>query len=346
MEKKLRIGVIGAGSFCRWHLDGINNSKSAVAVCVCDKVLERAKQRAAEYGVKEVCTDYNELLARDDIDAVTLPLPDQVHAEIAIAALRAGKHVLCEKPMALDLDECKEMVKVARETGKQLMVGQIGRYTPSFLKAKELLESGAIGELFFIESEYAHDYSAIGGTALSPEKPFWRKTPEREPILGGGCHAIDLIRMIAGDPTEVFAYANNKSLTDWPIHDTCVGVMKFDNGVIGKVFNSHGCKRAYTMRSLLYGTKGTIIFDNTSDKITLYKENMIEGMDTRTLPVTIPVTVNNHNFAAEVEDFASAILEGRTIITDGVSGAKTVSVGMAIIESFTTGKPVTVDYNI
>ena len=346
MEKKLRIGVIGAGSFCSWHLDGINNSKSAEAVVVCDIDIEKAKLRASEYGVAEYCSDYKELLARDDIDAVTLPLPDQEHCVVACDALRAGKHVLCEKPMALDLAECKEMVKVARETGKQLMVGQIGRYTPSFLKAKELLESGAIGDLFYIESEYAHDYSRIPGSTYGNNTIPWRKTPEREPILGGGCHALDLIRMIAGDPEEVFSYANNKSLVDWPIHDTSVSIMKFSNGVIGKVFNSHGCKRAYTMRSLLYGTKGTIIFDNTSDHITLYKENMIEGMDTRTLPVTIPVTVNNHNFAAEVEDFASAILEGRTVITDGVSGAKTVSLGVAIIESFTTGKPVKIDYDI
>ncbi len=346
MKEKLRIGVIGAGSFCRWHLDGINNSEHSEAVVVCDLDIEKAKLRAKQYGVAEYCSDYKEILAREDIDAVTLPLPDQEHCKIACDALRAGKHVLCEKPMALDLDECKEMVRVARETGKQLMVGQIGRYTPAFIKAKELLESGAIGDLFFIESEYAHDYSRIPGSTYGDNTIPWRKTAEREPILGGGCHAIDLIRMIAGDPVEVFAYANNKSLVDWPIHDTCVGIMKFDNGVIGKVFNSHGCKREYTMRSLLYGTKGTIIFDNTHDTITLYKEDMIEGMDTRTLAVTIPVELNNHNFAAEVEDFSSAILEGRSVVTDGVSGAKTVSVGTAIIKSFTTGEKVTVDYDI
>lgn len=345
MEKIIRLGVIGAGSFSGSHLAGINLAKNCKAVAIADIDESKAKAKAAQYNIPDYYTDYHELLARDDIDAVTLPLPDQEHCVVACDAMRAGKHVLCEKPMALDLEECKEMIRVSRETGVQLMVGQIGRYTPAFVKAKEMLEAGVIGDLFFIESEYAHDYSKIPGSAYGNNTIPWRKTPEREPILGGGCHALDLIRMIAGDPDEVFSYANNKSLTDWPIHDTSISIMKFPNGVIGKVFNSHGCKRAYTMRSCLYGTKGTIIFDNTSPNITLYKEDMIEGMDTRTLPVTIPVSINNHNFAAEVTDFCNAILENRPVITDGVSGAKTVALGVAIIESFTTGKPVTPDYN-
>ncbi len=345
MSKKLGLGIIGAGSFSCSHLAGINHASNAEAVAICDKDYEIAKARAAQYGVPNVCKTVDELLAREDVVAVTLPLPDQVHAEIAIQAMRAGKHVLCEKPMALDINECKEMIKVSKETGMQLMVGQIGRYTPAFVKAKELYDSGAIGELFLIESEYAHDYSAIGGSPIGPDNTPWRMTPERESIIGGGCHAVDLIRMIAGDPVEVFSYANNKVLTNWPIHDCSMSVMKFENGVIGKVMNSHGCKRAYTMRSLLYGTKGTIIFDNTSDHMTLYKADCIDGMDTRTLPITIPVNINNHNFTAEVEDFSSAILENRPVVTDGVSGAKTVAVCLAIVDSFTNGKPVEPDYN-
>ena len=299
---------------------------------------------AEKYRIPDQYTDYNDLLARDDIDAVTLPLPDQAHAEVAIAALRAGKHVLCEKPMSLNLDECKEMVKVARETGKQLMVGQVGRYTPSFVEAKRLYDEGVIGELFMIESEYAHDYSKKAGTG------GWRVTPEREPIIGGGCHAVDLIRMIAGDPEEVFAYANNKCLVDWPIHDCTMAIMKFKNGVIGKVMTSTGCKREYTMRSCLYGTKGTIIFDNTSNTITLYRDQFTDDERLSSKPqheiaIKLPVTVNNHNLTGEVEDFCNAILEDRPVVTDGINGASTVSVCLAIVESFKTGEKVKVDYD-
>ncbi len=342
--EKLRLGVIGAGSFSDYHLDGIAQVANAEAVAICDVDIEKAKAKAEKYHVESVYTDYNELLAREDIDAVTLPLPDQVHKEITIAALKAGKHVLCEKPMALDLDECKEMVKVARECGKQLMVGQVGRYTPAFVETKRLLDEGAIGELFLIESEYAHDYSHIGGAG------GWRVTPEREPIIGGGCHAVDLIRMMAGNPIEVFAMANNKSLVDWPIHDCSMAVMKLPNDVIGKVMTSTGCKRQYTMRSTLYGTKGTIVFDNTSPTISLYKEKFTDDetfhdLMQQLIEIKIPVAVNNHNVGGEVKDFCKAIMEGKEVVTTGENGASTVSVCLAIVESFKTGEKVTVDYN-
>lgn len=346
MKKNIKIGVIGAGAFAGYHLLGLQQVECADVVAICDKDIERAKARAEMIGIDTVYEDYHELLAREDIDAVTLPLPDQIHRQITVDALKAGKHVLCEKPMALNLDDCKAMVKAAEESGKQLMVGQIGRYTPSFVKAKEIYESGMLGELFFIESEYAHDYSKIGGAG------GWRVTPEREPIIGGGCHAVDLIRMIAGNPEEVFAYANNKSLKDWPIHDCSVAIMKFSNGVIGKVLTSTGCKRNYTMRTVIYGTKGTLIFDNKSSTMKLYQEQFIPGeTDTflggeqQRIALEIPVEINNHNFAGEVRDFCNAIYEGRPVISSGVEGASTASVCFAIVESFKTGEKVKVDYN-
>ena len=142
MENIVRLGVIGAGAFSGSHLAGIGLAKNCKVVAIADIDEAKAKAKAAQYNIPDYYTDYHELLARDDIDAVTLPLPDQEHCVVACDAMRAGKHVLCEKPMALDLNECKEMIRVSRETGVQLMVGQIGRYTPAFVKAKEMLEAG------------------------------------------------------------------------------------------------------------------------------------------------------------------------------------------------------------
>ena len=342
--EKIRLGMIGAGGFANAHINGVKGLDFVELVAISDVVLENAREKSEKYNIPFYYQDHKELLAREDIDAVTLPLPDQVHASIAVDALRAGKHVLCEKPMALSREDCEAMVKAAKETGKQLMVGQIGRYTPAFVKAKEIFESGEIGELMFIESEYAHDYSKLGGQG------GWRVTPERHPILGGGCHAIDLIRMIAGNPEEVFAYANNKVLVDWPINDTTVAVMKFPNGAIGKVFNSHGCKRKYTMRTVVQGTKGTLIFDNSRPWISVYKEEFrgeesYLGARQQNIEMKIGCAVNNHNTQGEIGDFCRCLLEGRPVTTDGVEGASTVAVGLAIVESVETGKPVKVDYN-
>ena len=347
MIKQLRLGVIGGGDFSAYHLNGIEKAPNAMAVAICDLNRESALEKARMFGIPEdsVYTDYHDLLAREDIDAVTIPLPDQEHKNATVAALRAGKHVLCEKPMALDLDECKEMIKVAKETGKQLMVGQIGRYQSSFNMVKKMVEDGVIGELFMIESEYAHDYSEIGGHGTQ-----WRITPEREPIIGGGCHAVDLIRMIAGNPEEVFGYANNKCLTTWPIHDCTMAVMKLPNGVIGKVMTSTGCKRNYTMRSAVYGTKGTIIFDNSNPTISLFKGRFtddpdFDGYKQRELEIKLPVVVDDHNFTGEVQDFCRCVMNDEPVPTTGVEGASTVAVCLAIVESFKTGEKVKPDYN-
>jgi predicted dehydrogenase len=344
MGKKVRLGVIGAGAFSKKHLTGIKYTDTAEVIAISDIIEEKAKAKAQEYNVPHYYADYKELLKRDDIDAVTLPLPDQVHMQVTIDALYAGKHVLCEKPMALDLDECKEMIKAAKETGKQLMVGQIGRYTPGFVTAKSIVDNGEIGDLFFVESEYAHDYSKVGGEGN------WRITPEREAIIGGGCHAVDLLRMIAGNPTETFAYANKKVLTTWPVNDCTVAVLKFPNDVIGKVMTSIGCKRTYTMRTVLYGTKGTIIVDNTSPTLSLFKdefsqEDEFKNRNQQRIELKIPIEINNHNFAAEVAEFCESILAGRPVATDGIEGASTVAACLAIVNSAKKEEKVKIKYD-
>ena len=159
-------------------------------------------------------------MERDDVDAVVVATPDQLHREMTMAALGAGKHVLCEKPMALTLEDCQAMIDASRNTDRKLMIGQICRFTPGFMRAKQLIDNGEIGELFFVESEYAHDYSKIPGTFSN-----WRLDPLRHGFLGGGCHAVDLVRWIAGNPYEVAAFANKKMLTDWPTDDCTIAIM-------------------------------------------------------------------------------------------------------------------------
>ena len=187
--------------------------------------------------------------------------------------------------------------------------------------------------LYFVESEYAHNY---GEHARGYDD--WRVCPEREGFIGGGCHAVDLLRWIAGDPTEVYAHANHKCLTDWPVNDCTIAIYKFPDNVMGKVFVSIGCRRDYTMRSVFYGTKGTIICDNTSPTITLY-----EGEDYAT-PKTIPVEINNHNVTAEIDAFITSLIDGKDILVGSVEGANTVTVCCATVESAKIGKPVDIVY--
>ena len=241
------------------------------------------------------------------------------------------------------------MLKAEKESGKLLMVGQVCRFTPAFVKAKQIVESGILGDIYFAEGEYAHDYAKIPGV------DNWRKHPDREPILGGGCHSIDLLRWLMGDPYEVFAYSNRMVLKDWPISDATIGVMKWENGAIGKIYTSIGCKRDYTMRTCIYGSKGTLIFDNTSPEMNLYLEKANDEVSfagglfgtgsERGIKHNIKVSINNHNLPGEHKAFRDAVIEGKSLVMTGLEGAKTVSVCSAVIESAKTGVPVKVDYN-
>ena len=118
MKKKVKLGIIGAGAFSDTHIKGISQTDNAEIVAICDLDIERAKSQAEKHNIPNYYQDYHELLAREDVEAVTLPLPDQVHRQVTVDALYAGKHVLCEKPMALSIEDCKAMNDAAKKTGK------------------------------------------------------------------------------------------------------------------------------------------------------------------------------------------------------------------------------------
>ena len=205
-QRCLGVGVVGL-RVGRRHLDGYRQNPNVRIIGACDPDRELLAKIKEEYRVEVAVEDYRRLLDNPEIGIVSVCSPDFYHAEQSVAALKAGKDVLCEKPMVLNAEEAKEIIRAVKETGRRFMVGQICRYTPGFVMAKQMIERGEIGELFLVESEYAHDYRHV------TSKNNWRKDPRREPFLGGGCHAVDLLCWIAGEAEEVFAYANHKCLT-------------------------------------------------------------------------------------------------------------------------------------
>ena len=329
-EKKVRFAVVGVGGLGIGHIQGILNNKNAELVYVCDNVEDIAKRVSEKYNVPYY-TDFYEMLKVGGFDCVCLVTPDYVHREHAVAACEAGYHVLCEKPLAQTMDDCRAMVDAAKKSGVKFMTGQVCRKAPGFMKAKELVEAGEIGDLFFVESEYAHDYQFL--------TKAWRWDPVnlRYSIIGGGCHAIDLLRWIAGDPEKVMALANRKVLTDWPVDDCTIAIMQFPNGVVGKIFCGIGVKRDYTMRTCLYGTKGTIICDNRSPEITIYRHVTTDNGKHMYPDQKIPVDIAHHNITAEITDMVNAILNDTPLECDVIEGSNTVAVGLAAVESAAKG---------
>ncbi len=331
-----KVAVIGLGM-------GVHHLQAAISygaeiLAIVDTDEEILKKVGEENGIPEDrrYTDWKKVLTLL-VNEVIIATPDQLHREMAIAFLEAGKNIMCEKPLALTREDMTAIIQAAKKSDKKFMVGQICRFTPAFVKAKELIDGGEIGEIYYAESEYAHDYAKIlaaGG---------WRADPVRNGVVGGGCHAVDLLRWYVGDPTEVFAYGTHKLLPLVSYDDATVSIMKFKSGAIGKVFVSTGCKRPYTMRTQIWGTKGTILCDNTSDSMTLWKvkENGVDLAD----PEIIPVKVNNHNANEEYAAFAETIEKDLSPAMDAVLGARTISVCLSIVESAKTGKPISPDYD-
>ncbi len=338
----IRLGVIGLRVGMR-HADAVKLCEKAELAAICDTNPDTLAAGKERFPNADTYTDYRDMLKDPTLDGIVVATPDDLHHEMVIATLRAGKHVMCEKPFALHSDECKDMIRVSEETGKILMVGQVCRVAPAFVKAKAIIDSGMLGDLYFIESEYAHDYVDIKGWRMDPKM-------KRHPVTGGGCHPIDLVRWLAGkEATEAFAYGTHETLKDWPCDDSTISLIKFDDSLSAKVYVSVGCKRYYSMRTVIYGTKGTIIADNQSATMTVYLDKLGEetslcGTKMREVAHILPVDVASHNFASEIKEFCDSILENRQPTIPAEEGAKAVAICEAIIRSTESGKPEAIVY--
>ena len=333
-HNKLGAAVIGLGEGIR-HMKAYAENPEYELMAVCDPKEEVLQRIRKEFPGVRTMTDYHEILRMKEVDVVSIASPDYYHAEQSIAVMEAGKHVLCEKPMTLSLDEAKAIVDAVRRTKQTFLIAHPTRYTPGFCLAREMIQSGEIGDLFLVESEYEHNYDEAKGV------DSWRMDARRDPLLGGGCHAVDLIRWITESPmVEAFAYANHKAMPKWPVDDSYLCLFKFQNGVIGRITCSIGVHRPYTMRSVFSGTKGTIVCDNINDHILFAKTLFPWTVDAGGQFASIPIRNNSHNVVAQVALLADVVLRGAENHAPATEGASTVAACVAAIESAKTGMPV------
>ena len=154
--EKLRIGIVGCGGIANGkHLPALKNESDRVEmVAFCDLIPERAEQAAKEYGTPDAktCTDYHELIADKSIDVVHVCTPNRSHCEISVAALEAGKHVMCEKPMAKTAADARKMLEAAKKSGKKLTIGYQSRFTKEAQVIKKAVDRGDLGEIYFAKA--------------------------------------------------------------------------------------------------------------------------------------------------------------------------------------------------
>ena len=258
--KTIKLGLIGAGGISQAHCRTIASIDGAEFIAVSELVvanLERTKER---WGIENTFTDYNEMLKMDELDAVFVCTPTGVHAPPTVAALKAGKHVLCEKPMEATLDAATEMVRTAHETGKILMVALKLRYSPQVIKAKAIVDAGTLGDIYYAETVADRRRGNPGGS-------FIRKATAG---LGAsadiGVYALDTALHLMGHPKPIAVsgitsnYLSlhntwNPALKETEVEDFGVGWVLFDNGA-RLVFKTSWCMNMDSLGGTFFlGTK-------------------------------------------------------------------------------------------
>lgn len=271
------IGIIGCGKIAQVrHIPELAANPDARIMGYYNPTQSRAEQMATQYGGK-VYPALADLLADPEIDAVVMSLANQAHAEVTIQALKAGKDVLCEKPMATTIEECEAMVAAAEEAGKVLMIAQNQRLAKAHEKAKQLIEEGAIGKVLTFRTTFGH-----GGPetwSINPGKGTWFFNKEKA-AMGAmadlGIHKTDLIQYLLGEQvvkvsaeiTTLDKTGENGELIE--VDDNAICIFTMESGIIGTMTASWTYYGAEDNSTILYGTKGIMrIYDNPAYAIQL-----------------------------------------------------------------------------
>jgi len=271
MSKNLKVAVIGCGGISKYHLDGYKNIDGVEIYALCDINEENFKSKGEEYGVERLYTDYNEMLKLEEIDAVSVCTWNAAHKECTVAALKAGKHVLCEKPTAMTKAEALEMKKAAEESGKILMIGFVRRHGNDCAVLKDFIDAGALGEIYYAKATYLRRNGNPGG---------WFGNKELSgggPLIDLGVHVIDLVKYLMGNPKPVSVYGvTYQKLFDRPnikakkgytsksgvsgvcdVEDLASALIRFDNGATLAIEASFSLNIKNNVGSIeMFGTKG------------------------------------------------------------------------------------------
>jgi predicted dehydrogenase len=303
-------------------------------VSIGDLHLERAQQFAEKNGLDCTVRDnFHQMLADGRVDIVDVTGPSYVHAEQGAAAAKAGKHVLVEKPIALTMEENRALREAIAEAGVKSITSFVARFNPEVQTLKSLVQSKAVGELFYAEVDYWH--------AIKPVHHAWdlhsKKATGGSTMLLGGCHAIDALRWLVGDEVEeITAYSNNCK-GNFEYDANVVTIMKFRSGVIAKASALFDCEMPYAFNIDLAGTDGTLR-DNR-----VWSKRLFHGQTSWSSFPTIMMDsadVMHHSFDEEINYFVECIRQDRQPHCNIADGYRSHELCMAIDRSIEEGRPV------
>ncbi|KKK33451.1 dehydrogenase [Salinicoccus sediminis] len=255
----INVGIIGCGSIgVKRHIAEYSGNVDVRLVAFCDRVYSRAEEQKVLHG-GAAYEDYRELLADENVDAVSVCTPNHMHAEIAIAALEAGKHVLCEKPMGVTLSEMDAMIEAEERSAGQLMVGHNQRFVKEHEVAKEWIASGRLGEIYSFRTTFGHG-GPEGWSVDGRDSWFFKENQAAMGAMGDlGVHKADLIRFLLGEEvTEVGGMISKKAKDFSDVDDNAVCVLRTESGIIGTLQASWSFYGAEDNSTVIYGEKGVL----------------------------------------------------------------------------------------
>lgn len=332
MKDQVRVGVIGTGRIGRLHAANlVFRVPGARIVAVSDVLVAAAQQLAAELDVPEVHEDYRHILDDPDIEAVIICSSTDTHASIIEESAAAGKHIFCEKPIALDLPAIDRALAAVDKAGVKLQIGFNRRFDPNFRRAREIVSSGTIGVPHMLRI-----------TSRDPQPP-----PIEYVRVSGGIfldmsiHDFDMARfMIDSEVDEVFAAAGvmiDPAIAEAGDYDTAVIVLRYQNGVIGTIDNSRKAVYGYDQRVEVFGSDGMVVVANpTSDTTQVSGAHSISSA----LPLFFFVERYTESYIAEMKAFIECLLEDKTPPVSGLDGRVPVTMGYAAKRSCVENRPV------
>ena len=345
----LKIGILGCGKIAQVrHIPEYADNPNCELVGFFNPTRSRAEDMAAKYGGRAYDTA-EELLADPAIDAVSVCAANNAHAELTIKALKDGKHVLCEKPMAVTLSDCEEMVKTAKEEGKLLMIGQNQRLTKAHELARKMIAEGRIGKVITFRTAFGH-----GGPetwSITPGKNTWffDKTKAAMGAMADlGIHKTDLIQFLLGENvvrTTARLTTLDKRGADGNligVDDNAICIYEMKSGIIGTMTASWTYYAAEDNSTVIYGTEGEMrIYDDPAHSIVLRKK----GGEPEFFDVEQIQTTDNQTKSGIIDLWVDCLMKGEESPISGESVLSAMRAVFASMESSETGKAVDIPAN-
>jgi myo-inositol 2-dehydrogenase / D-chiro-inositol 1-dehydrogenase len=345
-SEKVGVGIIGSQFVAEIHAESYRYVLDAEVVAVASPTAGHAEQFARRHGVAHAFTDYRRLLELPEVDLVDLCLPNNLHCQATVDAANAGKHIICEKPFCMNLTEADTMIRTCRERGVKLMYAEELCFTPKYVRAKRLIEEGALGRAYMVKQSEKHD---------GPHADwFWDVERSGGGVtLDMGCHAIEFFRWVLGKPRIVSVYAQMGTY----VHtkrtrgdDNALLLIEFEGGAIGLAEESWTKPGGMDDRAEIYGDNGVTYADllhgnalETFSK-TGYGYAVEKAGDTKGWTFTIYEEAWNYGFPQELQHFVACVKENQEPTETGEDGRAVLEAIFAAYESARTGRKVTLPF--